>query len=127
MLQYVSLRNYKHTKHLINLWNVEFRFNFPIRKNIYRDLILDDPNLNVDASFVALYDNEPVGFIFIKTWLNESGFETDSDSAFISLMFVTEEMRNMGIGSDLLKLAISEIKKHGTIKTLKVGNEITKR
>ena len=126
MLQYIQLRNYKHTKHLINLWNNEYHAIFPIKKNIFNDLILDDTNLNWDASFVALYDNSPVGFIFVKTWLNESGFETESDSAFISLMFVIQEMRNMGIGSDMLKLAISEIKKHENIKYLKVGNEINK-
>lgn len=124
MLQYIKFKDYKHAKLLINLWNVEFRRRFHIDKATYKEKILEDKNLNKEASFVALYDNEPVGFIFIKNRLNESGFEAESDTAFISLIYVSEEMRHMGIGSDLLKLAISEIKKHHNIKLLKVGNEI---
>lgn len=124
MLQYVTVKKYKHLNNLINLWNSEFRKSFPIKKSLYKKLILEDENLNRDASFVALYDNEPVGFIFIKTWLKDSGLLNESDRAHISLMYVKKEMRNMGIGSDMLKLAISEIKKHRNIRVIEVGNDI---
>lgn len=126
MLQYITIKEYRHIKHLINLWNSEFSSSFSIKKDIYQKIILEDVNLNKDASFVALFDNEPVGFIFIKTWLNETGLANESDTAHISLMFVKKEMRNMGIGSDLLKLAISEVKKHHTIKKIVVGNEMNR-
>ena len=111
-------------KHLNRLWNGEFHSTYPLKKALYKSNILDDVNLNKDASFVALYDNEPVGFIFIKSWLKESGLLDDSKTAYISLMFVKKEMRNMGIGSDMLKLAISEIKKHRTVEKLVVGGDI---
>ena len=124
MLQYITAKKYKHINNLIGLWNSEFKKLFPIKKALYKKLILDDPNFNKDASFIALYDNEPVGFIFIKTWLKDSGLLDDSSKAYISLMFVKKEMRNMGIGSDMLKLAISEIKKHHTIESIEVGNEL---
>lgn len=124
MLQYVSVKKYKHLNNLINLWNGEFRKTFPIKRSLYKKLILEDENLNKDASFVALYDNEPVGFIFIKTWLKDSGLLNESDKAHISLMFVKKEMRNMGIGSDMLKLSMSEIKKHRSISKIEVGNDI---
>ncbi|MDY2888568.1 MAG: GNAT family N-acetyltransferase [Candidatus Caccosoma sp.] len=124
MLQYLTINKYKHLNNLINLWNGEYRKTFPISKSSYRNLILNDSNLNEEASFVALYDNEPVGFIFIKTWLKDSGLINEKNIANISLIFVKKEMRNMGIGSDLLKLAISEIKKHSTINKIIVGNDI---
>lgn len=124
MLQYITIKEYRHLKHLINLWNCDFNSSYKIKKDLYHKLILEDVNLNKDASFVALYDNEPVGFIFVKTWLNETGLANDSDTAHISLIFVKKEMRHMGIGSDLLKLAISEVKKHHTINKIVVGNEM---
>jgi ribosomal protein S18 acetylase RimI-like enzyme len=120
MLEYLTIRKYKHTKHLINLWNSEFRSTYPIKKQLYRNVVLNDVHLNKDASFVALYDNEPVGFIFIKTWIDESGLADEHETAHISLIFVKKEMRNMGIGSDMLKLALSEIKKYHNIITLVV-------
>ena len=123
MLQYVNIKKFRHLNSLINLWNGEYRKLFPIRKSLYKKLILEDPNLNKDASFVALYDNEPVGFIFIKTWKTDSGLLNESEYAHISLMFVKKEMRNMGIGSDMLKLAISELRKYHNIAILGFGRE----
>ena len=124
MLQYITAKKCKRINSLINLWNSEYKKTFPIKKALYKKHILEDVNFNKDASFVALYDNEPVGFVFVKTWLQDSGLIDESDTAHISLMFVKKEMRNMGIGSDLLKLALLEIKKHTTIKKIVVGNEI---
>lgn len=124
MLQYITVRKYKHLNKLVSLWNSEFKKTFPIKKPLYKKTILDDVNLNKDASFIALYDDEPVGFVFVKTWLLDSGLIDESDTAHISLMFVKKEMRNMGIGSDMLKLAIAEIKKHTKIKRIVVGEEL---
>ena len=126
MLEYLPIRQYKHLKKLNRLWNSEFHATYPLKKYLYKSNILEDENLNKDASFVALYDNEPVGFIFIKTWFKDSGLNNEKETAHISLMFVKKEMRNMGIGSDMLQLSISEIKKHKNITTLVVGNDMKK-
>lgn len=124
MVEYTSLRQYKHLKHLNRLWNNEFGRTFSLKKDFYRRQILEDVNLNLDASFVALYDREAVGFIFIKTWAKDSGLNNESETAHISLIFVKKEMRNMGIASDMLALSISELKKYKNIKTIVVGNEM---
>jgi ribosomal protein S18 acetylase RimI-like enzyme len=124
MLQYVTIRKYKHLNKLNNLWNSEYKKTFPIKKYLFKKHIVEDVNLNKDASFVALYDNEPVGFVFVKTWLLDSGLLDKSDVANISLIYVKKEMRNMGIGSDMLNLALAEIKKHTTIKKVVVGNDV---
>lgn len=124
MVEYTSLRKYKHLKHLNRLWNSEFGSKYLLKKDFYRSQILEDANLNLDASFVALYDKEAVGFIFIKTWAKDSGLNNESEAAHISLIFVKKEMRNMGIASDMLQLAISELKKYKNIKTIVVGNEM---
>ena len=71
MLQYVNAKKYKHLNKLINLWNSEYKKTFPIKKALYKKHILEDVNFNKDASFVALYDNDPVGFVIIKTWLQD--------------------------------------------------------
>ncbi len=124
MLQYFTIKDYKQTNRLLRLWNNEFKNICPIRKQTFKTNIIDDINLNKNASFVALYDGQPVGFIFIKTWLTDSGFCNEENKAYISLIFVKKEMRNMGIGSDMLQLSIKEIKKHQNIKILEVGNDI---
>ncbi|MCI5745030.1 MAG: GNAT family N-acetyltransferase [Erysipelotrichaceae bacterium] len=126
MLGYTSIKNYRHTKHLNRLWNSEFRSTYPIAKNAFKSVLIENVHLNKNASFVALYDNEPVGFIFIKTWFNESGIVNENDKAYLSLIFVKKEMRNMGIGSDLLQLAISELKQYHNIKYLVVGNDMNR-
>lgn len=126
MLQYIPFKNYKHANRLNNLWNQEFSTQFPISSSLYKSRILEDANLNKDASFIALYDNEPVGFILVKSWQVESGLCNDEKTAYISLIFVNKEMRNMGIGSDMLSLAISELKKNSQICHLRVGDDINR-
>lgn len=126
MLEYIKAKDYKHLVHIINLWNWEYKSLYPIDKKLFKSLVLDDANFNADASYVAMYDHEPVGFIFIKNWLTESGLANENDTAYISLIFVKKEMRNMGIGSDMLTLSINELKKFRSIKKLVVGNEIRK-
>lgn len=126
MLEYIKVKDYKHIVHIINLWNAEYKSLYPIDKKLFKSLVLDDPNFNPEASFVAMYDSEPVGFIFIKNWLSESGLANENDTAHISLIFVKKEMRNMGIGSDMLKLSVNELKKYRSVKKLVVGNEINK-
>lgn len=127
MLEYITAKKYKHLKSLYRLWNGEYRSLYPIKKNYFKDIILEDENINLDASFVALYDNEPVGFIFTKTWCSESGLaSSEKDVAHISLFYVKKEMRNMGLGSDMLKLVLAELKKYHAIKKLVVGNEMNK-
>ena len=50
MLEYVSLRDYKHLKHLNRVWNGEFHSTYPLKKALYKSKILEDRNLNKDAS-----------------------------------------------------------------------------
>lgn len=126
MLQYIPFKNYKHANRLNNLWNHEFNAQFPISSSLYKSRILEDVNLNKEASFIALYDNEPVGFILIKSWQVESGLCNEEEIAYISLIFVNKEMRNMGIGSDMLSLAITELKKNPKITYLRVGDDINR-
>ena len=41
MLEYVSLNQYKHLKHLNRLWNSEFASTYPLKKAFYKSKILD--------------------------------------------------------------------------------------
>lgn len=60
----------------------------------YREWILKNINGRSNENYIAIYDNEIVGFIFsIK----------DQDKIIIDLMWVKESFRKMGIGKNLIK------------------------
>lgn len=124
-LKYVKYKEYKKNPLKLNrLWNSEYYRSFPIISRIFKDRIINDSNLDVNCSHVALYENAPVGFIFIKIWNQTSSFYENKDTAFISLMYVAKDIRKIGVGTDLLKLAIDALKVyHPNVKHISVGNE----
>jgi len=124
MLRYLSAKSYKHLNKLNKIWNKEFKHSYPLSDQIFKIRLLDDPDLNKDASFVALYDGDVVGFIFVKTQAKDSGLLNENTVAHLSLIFVKKELRHMGIGSDLVKLALAEIKKYETINSIVVGDDV---
>lgn len=124
MLQYVSFKDYKKTKNLYKLWNREFKRIYPISSALFKERILDDVNFDKNNSYVALYERVPIGFIAIKKWQDDSLFYAIKDRATISLLYVQKDVRNMGVGSELLELALEGLKNQTAISKIQLGNDL---
>lgn len=124
MLTYLSLRECKIADKLNKLWNKDYKKSFPIHDTMFQERILEDENLNMDASFVAFFENMPIGFILIKTWQDESPFYKAEDRACISLIFVLKQYRNKKVGSELLNIALNKLAKDEKIHEVTLGNDV---
>lgn len=105
---------------LFELWNKEFGKIFPISKELFNRNI---ENIYHDASFVALEDNEIVGFILGKIWNNNYSIDSYKDCGWISLIYVEPKHRKKGIGSLLIEKAINVFKKLNK-KTIYIGRDV---
>ncbi len=125
MLQYIPFKDYKGGKHLYRLWNREFNRSYPISSTLFKERILDDVNFDKENSYIALYETMPIGFILIKRWQQEALFYSETKTATISLFYVQKDVRNMGIGKELLNLAIQGLKDYAYIEKIQLGNDLS--
>ena len=125
MLQYIPFKDYKGGKHLYRLWNREYKRSYPISSTLFKERILDDANFDKENSYVALYERMPIGFILIKRWMNEELFYSETKTATISLFFVQKDVRNMGIGKELLNLAMQGLKEYPYIEKVQLGHDLS--
>lgn len=98
----VELKDFKEIDKLYNMWNNEFGFIFPISSELFNKNIYSYGKGVLESSFVALDNNEPIGFIIGKTWDNSLEIPNYNNLGWISLIYVKPEFRNQGIGSLLL-------------------------
>ncbi len=107
-MEIVSIKNYNFLDKLYELWNNEYKEIFPISKELFERNL---SNLYIDASFIALENNNPVGFVISKIWNDEYKIKGYEDCGWINLIYVSPQFRKKGIGSALLKNAESEFDK----------------
>ncbi len=119
-MEIIALNEYEKSKKLNKLWNDEFGFIFPITDELFVRNVFDYKL--IDASFVALVDNEAVGFIIGKTWENEEDLPSYKDLSWISLIYVKPAFRRQGIGSLLLEKT-EEIFKKQNKKIINLGKD----
>ena len=124
MLQYIPFKEYKKGKFLYRLWNSEFKRTYPISAYLFKERILNDVNFDIHNSYVALYERMPIGFILIKKWQEDSLFYSIPHTATISLFYVEKDIRNMGVGTELVSLAIEGLKQDPNITTIQLGNDL---
>lgn len=84
----------------------------------FKRVILDDPNHESDASLVAIRDGKIVGFVSSVvregvTGADGRGTSHGKDDGYLKGIFVLEEFRRQGIGTQLLDRAIEYIKSKG--------------
>ena len=101
---------------LRNLWNDELGFIFPITEELFnRNTYLTNGFL-LDCSYVAMFDNIPVGFIISKVWNTTKVDGLYENTGWISLIYVSKKYRKQGIGSKLISLVESDFKDLGISK-----------
>lgn len=102
MIKYDLLTNVPDLSVLVNLWNEEYGFIFPITDELFRRNI---SNCYKEASYVCYDDDKIVGFIIGKIWNYDYLISKYLDASWISLIYVTPKYRRQGIGTTLLNYA----------------------
>ncbi len=102
--------NQKYEYQIVDLWNKCCKCD-PITIDKFRQQALYDDNFNPELCFIALDNNQVVGFILatkrIFPYL-ERGLEPDR--GWINVLFVDENYRNQGIGTHLYQLIENKLK-----------------
>jgi len=124
MLQYIRFKDYKKGKYLYRLWNREYGRSYPISASLFKERLLEDVNFDVHNSYVALYERIPIGFILVKKWQDDSLFYAIPDTATISLFYVEKDIRNMGVGTELLELAMNGLLENKSLVKIQLGNDL---
>lgn len=115
MINYLKFNSFKEKEilELRNLWNEELEFIFPISEELFkRNTYLTEGFLE-DGSYVALVDNNPVGFIISKVWNTTKIDGLYENIGWITLIYVSKKFRNQGIGSNLISLVENDLKSKG--------------
>lgn len=92
------------------LWNDEVGFIYPIDDKVFAHHVINSAFLAKNASFVAVYNDNPIGVIISKTF-NTGEISAYSDRSWICLFYVSKHFRKRGIGSSLLEKCLDELKK----------------
>lgn len=107
-MKYIRLNEYNQIDHIYKLWNKEYGFIYPISEELFKR---NSSNINKDASFVCIDNENLVGFILAKFWENDFSINGYEDACWINLFYVSPKFRKLGIGSKLLELVEKEAKK----------------
>lgn len=118
-----SLDGYHNYGEIINLWNEEVGFIYPLTNKNFQANVINEPTMSWEDSYVAFVEGKLVGFIIVKTGKSLDKIPEYQDFAWISLMFVSKKYRKQGIGGELLKRAEGGLSKKG-IKEIIVGKDI---
>lgn len=119
MIKYTKISELKNKKDIFNIWNAEYGKIYPITDELF---IRNSSNLADNLSFVALNNNQVVGFILSKIWKDEFKINTYDEACWINLIYVVPKSRRLGIGSTLLELVEKEAKLIGK-KILFLGKD----
>lgn len=104
MIVYKNLLEFTEYQALRNCWNEEVGDYYPISESLFLSSAINNKDLLKKGSYVALYQNEVVGFILAKTWNDSFQIGPYAQIGWISLFYVKSKFRNQGIGSQLLTL-----------------------
>ncbi len=124
MINYVSFKEFgkERVLNVINIWNAEFGFIYPITPELLLRNTYGTKGFKAEYSYIALDDNEIIGFVINKIWQNEFHIEKYENVGWISLIYVKRNKRNNGIGSELLRQSLTAFKSLG-IKNACLGSD----
>ena len=111
-MEYINF-NQKYENQIVDLWNKCCKFD-SITIDKFRQQALYDDNFNSDLCFIALNNEQVIGFILgtkrIFPYL-ERGLEPTR--GWINVLFVDENYRNLGIGKHLYQIVEDKLKNMG--------------
>lgn len=103
---------------IMELWNHEVGFIFPFYKDLLLQKTFDCKFFNENSSFLVYKDNMLIGFILCKMYDNNQIMSKYINTAWISLIYVSENYRKKGLGSLILKKSEEELRKQGAQKIM---------
>lgn len=118
-MKIINFSEYGFPEKLYEMWNREYDLVFPISKKLF---CRNARNLYNKASFIALDQDEPVGFILSKIWDDEYKINGYDDCGWINLIYVLPQYRKKGIGTALLEKAENEFELLNK-KTIFIGKD----
>ena len=121
-MEIIKLKEFKELNKLYGMWNEEFGFIFPITEELFNKNVVEYGDNIFDESFVALVDNEAVGFIIGKTWSKDIVVPTYDKTGWVSLIYVKPKFRKQGIGSKLLE-KVEEIFESKNLESIFLGKD----
>lgn len=119
-MKLTTSNNISNKEIITTLWNQEFGKIHPISDELFKRNI---KNIYEKASFVALKNDEIVGFVLTKIWDKNFQINAYNDVAWISLIYVMPKYRRQGIGAKLLNDATKVLQEIGK-KILYIGRDI---
>jgi len=121
-IDYLPLRRDK-GEEIVRLWNKELSKEFPLRKELFYQNSLEDENVLIEGSWIALEKEKLVGLIISKVWKEDlECVKNKKDTGYIQVILVDSDYRNRGIGSELLRKAEEALKANG-VKTIILGQD----
>ena len=107
-MQIVKINEYLEHDKIIQLWNDEYGFIFPITNELFQRNI---SNAYTDGSLVVVVNNEPIAFCISKIWDDQYFINGYDEIGWINLIYVHPKFRKQGIGTKLLETIEIEFKK----------------
>ncbi len=120
MVRYIEWDD-RRAKQLVDLWNDEIGGNFPMRMSLFLQNTVDDHNLYLPGSWIAIdeHTDQVVGFVSAKIWQEERGnMDLGHNLGWIQSLLVRSAFRKRGIGSHLLQTAESALLQGGATQIL---------
>lgn len=96
---------------LVTLWNLALGDDYPMREALFRRSVPGDLNFLPGASFAALDDGRPVGFVVAKANREFVGVPVKR-LGHINSLVVHPDYRRRRIGSGLLRKAVEVLREH---------------
>jgi len=90
---------------IVDCWNGIIGEQFPMRKELWIQNTLMDPNILSEGSVAVFEEGDLVGFVVSKVYQEELPAVMPKETGWIQCLLVREEFRNRGIGSELLRIA----------------------
>lgn len=110
-------------KDLVSLWNTEIGRQFPMREELFIQNSIDDQNVLVSGSWIAVdEENQVIGFVVSKIWQENMDIPMKRDIGWIQALLVKSSYRKQGIGNALLKKAESALMEH-YVTTIHLGRD----
>ncbi|WP_010677294.1 GNAT family N-acetyltransferase [Bacillus timonensis] len=99
---------------IVNLWNRELGADFPMREVLFKQNSIQDPNVLLSGSYVALNNQDQVvGFVVAKCVQDKKETLLSQEVGYIQALLVDSQFRHQGIGSALLEGAEKALQKQG--------------
>ncbi|MCH1625948.1 GNAT family N-acetyltransferase [Ferdinandcohnia quinoae] len=103
---------------LVTLWNSAIGTDFPMREDLFKQNSFDDENLYTEGSFIAIEDDQVIGFIISKRWQENIEIQMNSEIGWIQALIVDSSNRGKGVGSALLNKAEIALQNSGCKRIL---------